>query len=45
MKQVLKFFSIVMMLAVIGVSLAACGKISSPEPIENGGYPHSYPRR
>lgn len=45
MKQVLKIFSMVMVLAALGVSLAACGKISSPEPIEGSGYPHSYPRR
>ena len=40
MKQMLK------MLLLIGVvmSVAACGKMSDPKPVENSGYPHVYPR-
>lgn len=45
MKYILKIFSAVMLIATIGVSVTACGKISSPEPIEGSGYPHTYPRR
>lgn len=27
------------------LQLGACGKVSAPEPFEESGYPHSYPRR
>ena len=33
-------------LAVLGLvlSLNACGKVSSPVPLEGSGYPHTYPQ-
>lgn len=27
------------------LNVSACGKVSSPVPLEGSGYPHSYPRR
>ena len=35
----------VLVLASIVLGLSACGKVSSPEPLEGSGYPHTYPRR
>ena len=34
------------MFTVLGVliGLSACGKVSSPVPLEGSGYPHTYPR-
>lgn len=26
-------------------ALAACGKMSAPEPFEGSGYPHTYPKQ
>lgn len=44
MKYIFKFFIIaVIVLTICG--LAACGKVSDPVPLEDSGYPHSYPRR
>lgn len=45
MRYILKIFSALLIMAAISVSVTACGKISSPEPVEGSGYPHSYPRR
>lgn len=45
MRYILKIFSMALIIAAISVSVTACGKISSPEPIDGGGYPHTYPRR
>jgi len=37
----------IIVLAILGLmlSLNACGKVSSPIPLEGSGYPHTYPRR
>jgi len=43
MKRALKFLKIALFLGLI-VGLAACGKMSSPRPIEGSGYPHTYPK-
>lgn len=36
----------IIIFAVFGLlfGLSACGKVSSPVPLEGGGYPHTYPR-
>lgn len=39
-----KFALQLFLLAAI-IAVAACGKISMPQPIEGSGYPHSYPRQ
>ncbi len=35
---------IVMFLVACVFGISACGKVSSPSPLEGSGYPHSYPR-
>ena len=39
-----KIFYILALMVVL-CSVSACGKVSSPVPLEGSGYPHSYPRR
>ena len=34
-----------LMLFVLLLGIAACGKMSDPLPMEGSGYPHTYPRR
>ena len=36
----------IMIFAIFGLllSVGACGKVSSPVPLEGSGYPHTYPR-
>lgn len=36
-----KYLYLLSCLAVL--TLAACGKMSSPEPVPGSGYPHTYP--
>ena len=40
------FYKIFLFLVVIAslLSVAACGKLAAPSPIEGSDYPHSYPR-
>lgn len=40
----MKYFLSLILLAGL-LSTGACGKMSSPEPYPDSGYPHSYPRR
>ena len=35
--------AVLVVLALV-MCLGACGKVSSPEPLEGSGYPHTYPR-
>lgn len=35
---------IFMLLLAFAANLSACGKVSTPVPLEGSGYPHSYPR-
>lgn len=44
MKNSVKILAL-FLIAAAAISLSACGKVSSPEPIQGSGYPHSYPRR
>lgn len=44
MRYVFKFFSILLLATAI-LGTTACGKVSAPVPLEDSGYPHSYPRR
>ncbi len=44
MRVISKIFALIL-IAALSFSLASCGKISRPEPIEGSGYPHSYPRK
>ncbi len=44
----MKFFSRICCAALLTAlifNISACGKVSSPSPIEGSGYPHTYPRR
>jgi len=43
MKRTGTFFKIVLLFAVLLIQ-SACGKMSDPQPIENSGYPHIYPK-
>ena len=31
-------------LAFVAIAVCACGKTSSPSPMDGSGYPHTYPR-
>lgn len=44
MKNGLRAF-ILSVLAVSFLGISACGKMSDATPIEETGYPHTYPRR
>ncbi len=44
MKFFAKLIWIVCLTSVV-LGISACGKVSSPTPIEGSGYPHTYPRR
>ena len=38
-----KILLLALFCCVLGIS--ACGKMSDPRPLENSGYPHTYPKR
>lgn len=43
----MKFFTKLIFMACLSsiiLGISACGKVSSPVPIEGSGYPHTYPR-
>ena len=44
MKHILTLLKIVVLFGFV-ITVAACGKMSDPKPIEGSGYPHIYPKK
>lgn len=44
MQNPYKIFVLLLLTAFMLTSLTACGRYSSPYPVEGSGFPHSYPR-
>ncbi|MBQ4399760.1 MAG: hypothetical protein II830_00535 [Alphaproteobacteria bacterium] len=44
MSNIRKIILLVTIISAFAVSLSACGRYSSPSPVEGSGFPHQYPK-